>query len=110
MIKTLSIIFTSILGLSSLCFHGQDSASFISQKSEIKNITIHNVGAHIERIGTANINLGANQLIINNLSPSLTNESIQFVMNSNNVIVNSISKKMNYLNEETNGNLSLIHI
>ena len=103
MIKTLSIIFTSILGLSSLCFHGQDSANFISQKSEIKNITIHNVGAHIERIGTANINLGANQLIINNLSPSLTNESIQFVMNSNNVIVNSISKKMNYLNEETNG-------
>ena len=107
MIKTLSIIFTSILGLSSLCFHGQDSASFISQKSEIKNITIHNVGAHIERIGTANINLGANQLIINNLSPSLTNESIQFVMNSNNVIVNSISKKMNYLNEETNGNKEL---
>ena len=107
MIKTLSIIFTSILGLSSLCFHGQDSANFISQKSEIKNITIHNVGAHIERIGTANINLGANQLIINNLSPSLTNESIQFVMNSNNVIVNSISKKMNYLNEETNGNKEL---
>ena len=107
MIKTLSIIFTSILGLSSLCFHGQDSASFISQKSEIKNITIHNVGAHIERIGTANINLGANQLIINNLSPSLTNESIQFVMNSNNVIVNSISKKMNYLNEETNENKEL---
>ena len=103
MIKTLSIILTSILGLSSLNFHGQNSANFISQKSEIKNITIHNVGAHIERIGTANINLGANQLIINNLSPSLTNESIQFVMNSNNVIVNSISKKMNYLNEETNG-------
>jgi len=107
MIKTLSIIFTSILGLSSLNFHGQNSANFISQKSEIKNITIHNVGAHIERIGTANINLGSNQLIITDLSPSLTNESIQFVMNSNNVIVNSISKKMNYLNNETNGNKEL---
>ena len=107
MIKNLSIICSSFLILTSYSFKAQNSANYISQKSEIKNITIHNVGAHIERKGNATINLGANQLLITNLSPSLVNESIQFVMNSNNIIVNSVSKKMNFLTKESNGNKEL---
>ena len=104
MIKNLSIICSSFFILTSYSFKAQNLVNYISQSSEIKNITIHNVGAHIERIGNATINLGSNQLIITNLDPSLINESIQFVMNSNNIIVNSVSKKMNYLTKYSQGN------
>ena len=107
MIKKLSLICSSFLTLTSLSFKAQNLANYISQSSEIKNITIHNVGAHIERTGNASIKLGSNHLIINNLSPSLINESIQFVMKSNNIIVNSVSKKMNFLSEESMGNKEL---
>lgn len=107
MIKNLSIICSSFFILSSFSFKSQNLANYISQSSEIKNITIHNVGAHIERKGNATIKLGSNYLIITNLSPSLINESIQFLMNSNNIIVNSVSKKMNFLNKESIGNKEL---
>ena len=107
MIKKLSLICSSFLTLTSLSFKAQNLANYISQSSEIKNITIHNVGAHIDRIGNASIKLGSNHLIINNLSPSLINESIQFIMKSNNIIVNSVSKKMNFLSEESMGNKEL---
>ena len=107
MIKKLSIIFSSFLILTSFSLKAQNLANYISQSSEIKNVTIHNVGAHIERIGNATINLGSNQLIITNLSPSLISESIQFVMNSNNIIVNSVLKKMNFLTKESLGNKEL---
>lgn len=107
MIKKLSIICSSFLTLTSLSFKAQNLANYISQSSEIKNITIHNVGAHIERKGNAPIKLGSNHLIITNLSPSLINESIQFVMKSNNIIVNSVSKKMNFLSKESMGNKEL---
>jgi len=107
MIKNLSIICSSFLTLTSFSFKAQNLANYISQNSEIKNITIHNVGAHIERTGKASIKLGSNHLIITNLSPSLINESIQFVMKSNNIIVNSVSKKMNFLTKESMGNKEL---
>jgi uncharacterized protein (TIGR02231 family) len=107
MIKKLSLLCSSFLILASFSFKAQNLANYISQGSEIKNITIHNVGAHIERIGNATIKLGSNHLIITNLSPSLINESVQFVMNSKNIIVNSVSKKMNFLNRESMGNKEL---
>ena len=107
MIKKLSIICSSFLTLTSLSFKAQNLANYISQSSEIKNIAIHNVGAHIERKGNASIKLGSNHLIITNLSPSLINESIQFVMNSKNIIINSVSKKMNFLTKESMGNKEL---
>ena len=107
MIKNLSIICSSFLTLTSFSFKAQNLVNYISQNSEIKNITIHNVGAHIERTGNASIKLGSNHLIITNLSPSLINESIQFVMKSNNIIVNSVSKKMNFLTKESIGNKEL---
>ena len=110
MIKNLSIICSSFFILSSFSFKSQNLANYISQSSEIKNITIHNVGAHIERKGNATIKLGSNYLIITNLSPSLINESIQFLMNSNNIIVNSVSKKMNFLNKESIGNKELVFL
>ena len=110
MIKKLSIICFSFLTLTSFSFKAQNLANSISQSSEIKNITIHNVGAHIERKGNASIKLGSNHLIITNLSPSLINESIKFVMKSNNIIVNSVSKKMNFLTKESIGNKELVFL
>ena len=107
MIKKLSIICSSFLTLTSFSFKAQNLANYISQSSEIKNSTIHNVGAHIERKGNAPIKLGSNHLTITNLSPSLIHESIQFVMKSNNIIVNSVSKKMNFLSKESMGNKEL---
>ena len=107
MIKKLSIICSSFLTLTSPSFKAQNLANYISQSSEIKNIAIHNVGAHIERKGNASIKLGSNHLIITNLSPSLIDESIQFVMNSKNIIINSVSKKMNFLTKESMGNKEL---
>ena len=50
--------------LTSYTLKAQNLANYISQSSEIKNITIHNVGAHIERIGNATIELGYNHLVI----------------------------------------------
>ena len=104
--KKLSIIYSSF-DINFFSFKAQNLTNYISQSSEIKNITIHNVGAHIERKGNAPIKLGSNHLIITNLSPSLINESVQFVMKSNNIIVNSVSKKMNFLSKESMGNKEL---
>ena len=107
MIKNLTIICSSFLVSTFYSFKAQNLNNNISQKSEIKKITIHNEGAHIDRKENATINLGTNQLIITSLSPSLIDESIQFVMNSNNIIVNSVSKKINYLTKESIGNKGL---
>ena len=78
MIKKLSIICSSFLVFTSYSFKAQNFTNYISQSSEIKKITIHNVGAHIERTGNATIKLGSNHLIITNLSPSIINESVHF--------------------------------
>ena len=63
----------------------------------LKHVTIYNQGANIERTGTFSVKKGSNKLVIQNLSPTLINESIQFVVFSDKVIINAVSKKMNYL-------------
>ena len=88
-------IFSIIVLLSLFSVKAQTPINIIKLESKINNIIIHNKGAHIERIGSAKISIGSNQLVITNLSPSLINESIQFLMNSKEIIVNSITKRMN---------------
>ena len=63
----------------------------------LKHVTIYNQGANIERTGTFSVKKGSNKLVIQNVSPTLINESIQFVVFSDKVIINAVSKKMNYL-------------
>jgi len=94
-------IFSIIVLLSLFSVKAQTPNNIIKSESKINKIIIHNKGAHIERIGSAKISIGSNELVITNLSPSLINESIQFLMNSKEIIVNSITKKMNYLGVKT---------
>ena len=65
--------------------------------AELKQVTIYNQGANIERKGTLKVKKGSNEFVIQNVSPNLLNESIQFVIFSDQVIINAVSKKMNYL-------------
>ena len=65
--------------------------------ADLKHVTIYNQGANVERNGTLRVKKGSNELVIQNVSPTLTNESIQFVVFSDEVIINAVSKKMNYL-------------
>ena len=65
--------------------------------SNIKNVIVFNKGVNVQRYGNVTLKKGDNTIYIQELSPYLANESIQFLMKSNKVIINSVSKEMNYL-------------
>ena len=65
--------------------------------SNIKNVIVFNKGVNVQRYGSVTLKEGDNTIYIQELSPYLANESIQFLMKSNKVIINSVSKEMNYL-------------
>ena len=65
--------------------------------SNIKKVIVFNKGVNVQRYGNVNIKKGDNTIYIQELSPYLANESIQFLMKSSRVIINSVSKEMNYL-------------
>ena len=65
--------------------------------ASLSHVTIFNKGANIERNGKLKVEKGANEVIIKNVSPSLINESIQIEIFSNDIIINSVQKQMNYL-------------
>lgn len=69
----------------------------VYSKTELSHVTIYNQGANIQRKGVVEITKGANELVIQNVSPYLINESIQIVILSKNVIINSVRKQINYL-------------
>lgn len=104
--KKINTIFVFALSLLFVNSH-LSQVNTISSNSELKHVTIFNKGALVERTGLISVNKGANELVIENVSPILQNSSIQVVIYSDQVIINSVSKKMNYLgtnglfNEET---------
>ncbi len=65
--------------------------------SNIKNVTVFNKGVNVKRLGKLDLKKGDNTIYIQELSPYLSNESIQFVIKSSKVIINSVGKEMNYL-------------
>ena len=65
--------------------------------SKIKRVTVFNKGVNVQRFGILDIKKGDNTIYIQELSPYLSNESIQFVIKSSKVIINSVGKEMNYL-------------
>ena len=65
--------------------------------SKIKKVTVFNKGVNVQRFGNLDIKKGNNTIYIQELSPYLSNESIQFVVKSSKVIINSVGKEMNYL-------------
>ena len=73
------------------------SKNEIASISNIKNVIVFNKGVNVQRYGNVTLKKGDNTIYIQDLSPYLANESIQFLMKSNKVIINSVSKEMNYL-------------
>ena len=69
----------------------------VETKSKIKKVTVFNKGVNVQRFGNLDIKKGDNTIYIQELSPYLSNESIQFVIKSSKVIINSVGKEMNYL-------------
>ena len=69
----------------------------VETTSKIKKVTVFNKGVNVQRFGNLDIKKGDNTIYIQELSPYLSNESIQFVIKSSKVIINSVGKEMNYL-------------
>ena len=97
--KNYQLHFCLLISIFLINFYSAQTNSIYSL-TDVKYVTIYNQGANIEREGKAKIKKGSNELIIKNVSPKLINESIQFVILSKQVIVNSVSKEMNYLSKK----------
>ena len=89
------IIFPLVVILST--FDSFSQMNKVYSKSELDHVTVFNQGANVERKGMVNLMEGANELIIQNVSPFLINESIQVVVFSSNVIINSVKRQTNFL-------------
>ena len=87
-------LFIAINLCSSIIFASKNEMASISN---IKNVIVFNKGVNVQRCGSVSLKEGDNTIYIQELSPYLANESIQFLMKSNKVIINSVSKEMNYL-------------
>ena len=87
-------LFIAINLCSSIIFASKNEMASISN---IKNVIVFNKGVNVQRFGSVTLKEGDNTIYIQELSPYLVNESIQFLMKSNKVIINSVSKEMNYL-------------
>tara|TARA_B100001939_G_scaffold177630_2_gene153073 strand:+ start:209 stop:1855 length:1647 start_codon:yes stop_codon:yes gene_type:complete len=87
-------LFIAINLCSSIIFASKNEMASISN---IKNVIVFNKGVNVQRYGNVTLKKGDNIIYIQELSPYLANESIQFLMKSNKVIINSVSKEMNYL-------------
>ena len=87
-------LFLAINLCSSIIFASKNEMASISN---IKNVILFNKGVNVQRYGNVTLKEGDNTIYIQELSPYLANESIQFLMKSNKVIINSVSKEMNYL-------------
>ena len=81
------------LSLASLSVFGNK----VETTSKIEKVTVFNKGVNVQRFGNLDIKKGDNTIYIQELSPYLSNESIQFVIKSSKVIINSVGKEMNYL-------------
>ena len=97
--KNYQLPFCLLISIFLINFYSAQTNSIYSL-TDVKYVTIYNQGANIEREGKAKIKKGSNELIIKNVSPKLINESIQFVIFSKQVIVNSVTKEMNYLSKK----------
>ena len=74
----------------------------VETTSKIEKVTVFNKGVNVQRFGNLDIKKGDNTIYIQELSPYLSNESIQFVIKSPKVIINSVGKEMNYLGIQNN--------
>jgi hypothetical protein len=78
-----------------LLFLGQNIIT--STKTNIDHVTVFNNGAEINRTGRVKLNKGANEIIIQKLSPYIKDQTIQAKIADNDIIISSVNHYKNYL-------------
>ena len=90
------IIFISLFLLASLHISLAQKREKKPLSSTIKNVTVYQAGAEINRTGNTTINNGTTYLKLKGLSPSIDPNSLQ-VKGKGNFVILSVSHKLNYL-------------
>ena len=84
-----------IISCSPLLFFGQNIIK--TSKSNINHVTVFNNGAEINRSGKVTLNQGANEIVIQQLSPYIKDQTIQAKIADKDVIISSVNHAKNYL-------------
>ena len=82
--------------------YASNDEGIVKMKTNISDIIIFNNGATVNRKGNVALKNGTNTILVPNISSKLINESIQFTIDSKNVIINSVNKQFNYFGIENN--------
>ena len=82
--------------------YASNDEGIVKMKTNISDIIIFNNGATVNRKGNVALKNGTNTILVSNISSKLINESIQFTIDSKNVIINSVNKQFNYFGIENN--------
>lgn len=90
-----SLALNLIISFSPLLFLGQNIIN--STKTNIDHVTVFNNGAEINRTGRVKLNKGANEIIIQKLSPYIKDQTIQAKIADNDIIISSVNHSKNYL-------------
>ena len=90
-----SLALNLIISFSPLLFLGQNIIT--STKTNIDHVTVFNNGAEINRTGRVKLNKGANEIIIQKLSPYIKDQTIQAKIADNDIIISSVNHSKNYL-------------
>ena len=84
-----------IISCSPLLFFGQNIIK--TSKTYINHVTVFNNGAEINRSGKVTLNQGANEIVIQQLSPYIKDQTIQAKIADKDVIISSVNHGKNYL-------------
>ena len=84
-----------IISCSPLLFFGQNIIK--TSKTNINHVTVFNNGAEINRSGKVTLNQGANEIVIQQLSPYIKDQTIQAKIADKDVIISSVNHAKNYL-------------
>ena len=82
--------------------YASNGEGIVKVKTNISDIIIFNKGATVNREGNVALKNGTNTILVSNISSKLINESIEFTIDSKNVIINSVNKQFNYFGIENN--------
>lgn len=80
---------------SPLLFFGQNIIK--TSKTNINHVTVFNNGAEINRSGSVTLATGANEIVIQQLSPYIKDQTIQAKIADEDIVISSVNHAKNYL-------------
>ncbi len=80
---------------SPLLFFGQHIIK--TSKTNINHVTVFNNGAEINRSGSVTLATGANEIVIQQLSPYIKDQTIQAKIADEDIVISSVNHAKNYL-------------